>query len=448
MSSTTPLRHPDVRSPEVMARRAWILVALNFLLPGSGQVLAGDRRLGRLGLRATFLSWFLVLVLGVLAAVRPAWLVAVFSNPFALGAAVVIVAAYGVLWLVLTLDTLRLVRFVRLLPSVRGIVAAVAVAGLVLSVGGAGFAAVRAVAGFDVLGIFDGGQIAEPIDGRYNILLLGGDAGPDRMGLRPDSITVASVDAVTGAVTMIGVPRNLEDVPFPADSPLNEPFPGGYDCGEDCLVSYLYTYGQEHPELYPDAVGDGSSPGVEAMRDAVEGITGLTMQYYVLIDMQGFVQLIDALGGVDITVEERLPIGGDVRSDGTLVGVSAWVEAGPQHMDGNTALWYARSRHSTNDYDRMQRQRVLQEAILRQFDPANVLLRFQGVAAAGAQTVSTDIPQTMLGRFTDLALLAKDQPITRLELTPPLVETDAPDFGAIRALVAAAVTPATATPAP
>jgi anionic cell wall polymer biosynthesis LytR-Cps2A-Psr (LCP) family protein len=172
------------------------------------------------------------------------------------------------------------------------------------------------------------------------------------------------------------------------------------------------------------------------------------MQYYVLIDMQGFVPLIDALGGVDITVEERLPIGGDVRNDGTLVGVNAWVEAGPQHMDGNTALWYARSRHSTNDYDRMQRQRVLQEAILRQFDPANVLVRFQGVAAAGAQTVSTDIPQGMLGRFTDLALLAKDQPITELELTPPLVETDAPDFGAIRALVAAAVTPPTATPAP
>ena len=177
-------------------------------------------------------------------------------------------------------------------------------------------------------------------------------------------------------------------------------------------------------------------------------VTGLTMQYYVLIDMQGFVQLIDALGGVDITVEERLPIGGDVRSDGTLVGVNAWVEAGPQHMDGTTALWYARSRHSTNDYDRMGRQRVLQEAILRQFDPANVLLRFQGIAAAGAQTVRTDIPQPMLGRFTDLALLAKDQPITRLELTPPLVETDAPDFGAIRALVAAAVAPATPTPTP
>ena len=448
MSSTAPLRDPDVRSPHLMARRARWLVVLNLLIPGSAQVLAGDRRLGRFGLRATFFSWFVVVVLVVLALVRPAWLVGVFSNPIALGAAVLLLVFYAVLWVVLTLDTLRLVRFVRVLPRARGLVAAVAVVGLVLGVGGAGLAATRAVAGFDVLGIFAGGQVAEPIDGRYNILLLGGDAGPDRMGLRPDSISVASIDAATGAVTMIGVPRNLEFVPFAPDSPLSGPFPNGYDCGVECLVSYLYTYGEEHPELYPDAEAAGSNPGIEAMRDAVESVTGLTLQYYVLIDMQGFVDLIDALGGVDITVEQRLPIGGDVTSDGTLVGVQAWVEAGPQHMDGTTALWYARSRHSTNDYDRMARQRVLQEAILRQFDPANVLLRFQGIAAAGAQTVSTDIPQPMLGRFTDLALLAKDQPVTRLELTPPLVETDAPDFDAIRALVAAAVAPVSPTPTP
>ena len=85
-------------------------------------------------------------------------------------------------------------------------------------------------------------------------------------------------------------------------------------------MSYLYTYGQEHPELYPEAEAQGSQPGIEATRDAAEGILGLTLQYYVVIDMQGFAQLIDALGGVDIEVADvRIPIGGDNEQRGRRV---------------------------------------------------------------------------------------------------------------------------------
>jgi len=407
VSATTPLRHPDLRDPEVMSRRAWWLVVLGLLVPGSAQVLAGHRRLGRIGLAATLVSWVIAVVAIGFAVARPAWLVGLLAHPLALGALLLVVVFYGVLWLVLGLDTLRLVRLVRVPPRARAGVAVLALVGLVVGVGGAGFVAARAVAAFDIAGIFAGGRYEEPVDGRYNILLLGGDAGADRLGLRPDSITIASVDATTGATVLIGVPRNLEFVPFSDGSPLWQHFPSGYDCGVECLISYLYTYGEEHPELYPDAVAEGSSPGIEAMIDAVEGVVGLTLQYHVLIDMAGFEALIDALGGVDITVEERLPIGGELDRNGNLVGVGAWVEAGPQHMDGHTALWYARSRYSTNDYDRMRRQRILQEAILRQFEPANVLLRFQGIAAASAQTVSTDIPQSMLGRSPELAHLAR-----------------------------------------
>lgn len=443
-----PVRSPDTRNPRVMTRRAWWLVLLGLLIPGSSQVLAGSRRLGRFGLAATLVSWVLAMLAVVLVVWRPPWIVGVLTNTMFLALLVAIAVFYGVLWLVLGLDTLRLVRLVRVPSPTRAIVATVALLGLVVGVGGAGFAATRAVAAFDIAGIFDGVQIAEPVDGRYNILLLGGDAGADRMGLRPDSITVASIDAVTGATVLIGIPRNLEYVPFAEGSPLWGPFPNGYDCGLECLISYLYTYGEENPELYPDAAAEGSSPGIEAMSDAVEGVVGLTMQYHVLIDMAGFVGLIDALGGVNVTVEERLPIGGDVDSRGNLVGVNAWVEPGPQNMDGNTALWFARSRHSTNDYDRMRRQRVLQEAILKQFEPANVLVRFQGIAAASAQTVSTDIPQPMLGRFTELATLAREQPIGDVELAPPAIDTAAPDYELIRSLVRSAIAAASPTPTP
>jgi len=439
--STSPVRTPDTRSPRLMAHRAWWLVGLNLLIPGSAQVLAGNRRLGRFGLAATLVLWALVVVAVVLALVARGVLLALATNPIVLGVLIAIAVFYGTLWLVLTLDTLRLVRFVRVPPRARGFVAGLGVVSLVLSVGGAGFVAVNSLSAIGLLGIFAPGAAEPPIDGRYNILLLGGDAGPDRLGLRPDSITVASIEAATGKAVLFGLPRNMEDVPFAEDSPLWGPFPNGYDCGTECLISYLYTYGEEHPDLYPDAEAAGSSPGIEAMRDAAEGVTGLEIPYYVLIDMQGFAQLIDALGGVEIDVPARVPLG---INGGDVIG---YIEAGPQRMDGATALWYARSRYDTTDYDRMARQRQVQEAILRQMEPANVLLSFQAVAAAGQQVVSTDIPQAMLGYFVELGVKTKELPLDKIDFVPPLVEEESdPDFDLIRRTVQDAIVPYTPPP--
>ena len=446
MTSTSPIRHPDAQSPVIMGRRAWWLVGLGILIPGSPQLLAGSRRLGRFGVGSTFVLWALAIVaLGVYTVANGLFLM-IATNVVALTVIQIGLAFYAVLWVVLMLNTVRLVRLATLAPAVRVAVGVLATAALVVSVGAAGYGAVVAGSARTLLtDVFGGGSYAEPIDGRYTIMLLGGDAGADRIGLRPDSISVVSIDAQTGATTIIGIPRNLEnDVPLVAGSPLLEAFPNGYNCGNDCLISYLYTYGTEHPELYPDAVAAGSDPGVEAMRDAVEGVTGLTMQYYALIDMQGFSQLVDALGGVTIDVKTKVLIG---MNGADPIGS---IPAGVQQMDGATALWYARSRYNVTDYDRMSRQRDVQEAILAQFEPANVLTKFQAVAQAGAQVVKTDIPQGMLPRFVDLATKAKVLPVTRLELVPPIVETANPDIPAIQALIAEtlAQSSATATPAP
>jgi LCP family protein required for cell wall assembly len=439
----TPVRHPDVRSTRVMTKRARWLVVLNFLVPGSAQVLAGNRRLGRFGLGTTLVLWTLALLTLVSFVLARGFLLSLVTNSIVLAVVVALAGFYGVVWLVLTLDTLRLVRFVNVAPRARALVAALGIGSLVLAVGGSGFVAANSMAAIGLLGIFAPGPSQEPIDGRYNILLLGGDAGPDRLGLRPDSISVVSIEAATGAAVIFGIPRNMQRVPFVEGSPLWGPFPTGYDCGEECLVSYLYTYGMEHPDLYPDAEAGGSNPGVEAMRDAVEGITGLTIPNYVLIDMQGFAQLIDALGGVDIDVPARVPLG---INGGEVIG---YIEAGPQHMDGATALWYARSRYETTDYERMGRQRQVQEAILRQMEPANVLLSFQAVAAAGQQVVSTDIPQSMLSYFVELGAKTRELPLTKIDFVPPLIEEEAqPDFALIRQTVDAALVPYTPTPTP
>jgi LCP family protein required for cell wall assembly len=440
---TSPVRTPDLRSPEVMTRRAWWLVALNLLIPGSAQVLAGSRRLGRFGLASTLVFWALIVIAGALYLFARGVLLAALTNSFVLGALVVVALFYGVLWVILTLDTLRLVKLVRVAPTARAFVAGLSIVALTLVSGTAAYAAVTASAGIGLLGsVFSGGQIEPAVDGRYNILLLGGDAGPDRQGLRPDSVSVASVDAETGQVVLFGIPRNLEQVPFVEGSPLWGPFPDGYDCGSECLIDYLYTEAEvNHTDLYPDAEQNGSRPGVEAMRDAVQAVLGLEIQYYVLIDMQGFSQLIDALGGVDIEVAERVPLGSNQYDDGSPAPAIGYIEAGPQRMSGETALWYARSRYGTTDYERMARQRQVQQAIIAQANPANVLANFVAIAKAGAQVVSTDIPEGMLSHFVELGGKARELPVVSVDFVPPEVNVVDPDYDAIRERVQQAVAP-------
>jgi len=427
-----------------MTKRAWWLITLNVLIPGSAQLLAGNRRLGRFGLAATFVLWGTVLILTVLYFAAPAVLFTVVSTGISLWMIAAALVFYAALWLTLTVDTLRLIRLIRAAPSARAWVAGAATAALVLTSGGAAYGAFLAsTAGSFVSDVFVVAAPEPPIDGRYNIMLLGGDAGPDREGLRPDSITVASIDAETGAATLIGLPRNLEYVPFVESSPLAAVYPNGYGtdgCEVDvCLINSIYAEVELYsPELYPDAKAAGSEPGIEAMRDAVEGVTGLTIQYYALIDMFGFSNLIDALGGVTLNVPVAVPI----HADETFTTVAEWIEPGVQLMDGYHALWYARSRHDTTDYDRMQRQRQLQQAILEQFTPANVLSKFQEIARAGSQVVKTDIPQATLGYFVELASKTRQLPITDVELVPDNgIAPEDPDYAYARELVAAATAP-------
>lgn len=443
-TATTPIRTPDLRSTPTMTKRAWWLVGLNLLIPGSAQILAGNRRLGRFAVGTTFLLWGL----GIIGLIT--WLLAhtvilgIVTSPVGLTVIQVVLAAYAVLWIVLTLDTLRLTRLIATTPVMRPAIAALALLALVATAGGASYGSVSAASARNaVSAIFAGSDMAAPVNGRYNILLLGGDAGPDRTGLRPDSTSVASIDAVTGATTIIGIPRNMEQIQFAKGSPLYGPFPNGYDCGDKCLIDYIYTYADEHRSLYPNAGPKGSLAGVAAMKDAVEGVTGLKIQYFALIDMQGFADLVDALGGVTVDVPAKLPYG-----PVTATKPYGTFPAGSQHLNGALALWYGRSRYMGSDYERMARQRQVQEAILKQFQPAIVVTKFQDIAKAGAQVVKTDIPSAALPGFVDLAEKARKLPVTQLELVPPVFNQVHPDYAKLHAAVKAATSPTTATPAP
>jgi LCP family protein required for cell wall assembly len=431
-----------------MGRRAWWLVAVNFLIPGSAQVLAGNRRLGRIGLGATLVMWVLAVVAVLLWVLWRGAFLAVVTNWFTLLVLQGLMLAFAVLWLVLTLDTLRLVRLVRLRPATRLATALVTIVLMVVASGGAVYAAGRVGIARGAIGdVFtQTGPAVAPVDGYYNILLLGADSGEGRDSMRYDSISVVSVNADTGAVTIFGIPRDMPGVPF-AEGPMQELYPDGHSghsdssCGWGSGINQLRTEVEvcrDGDVLYPDAVAAGSEPGIEATKDAAEGVLGIEIPYYVFIDMDGFAALIDALGGVDLTVDERLPEGWGPAYEGQPAEDWAigWIETGPQHMNGDTAQWYARSRYTTSDWDRMERQRQLQEAILEQFNPANVLTRFQEVAAAGTHLVQTDIPQSMLGYFVDLGIKSKEQPVTSFDLIPQNgIDDQEPDFAYIQELV-------------
>jgi LCP family protein required for cell wall assembly len=459
-----PLRYPDTGSAPLMDKRARWLVVLGFVLPGSAQLLAGSRKLGRFGLGATItlLAIGLLALAGLLLA--RGFTLSVLTHSVVLLVLQVLILAYAVLWLVLGLDTLRLTRLVSISPNWRVPVAVLSILLTVLPVGAAAWAATTVGAARGAIGDIFANKAPSvlPVDGRYNILLLGVDPGADREGMRPDSISLVSVDAETGQSIIVGLPRELTEMPFPETSPMYEVHPNGFCMGPNAFGDYggclttgylnaIYSevevvndpqYGYLYEGMYADAVSRGSSPGIEAMKDAVTGATGLTVQFYVLIDMDGFASLIDALGGVTIDVQQPIPIGGyEDPETGEWVPGDAYIEPGVQTMNGELALLFARVRHGlpNGDYDRMEHQRQLQAAILAQMSPTNVLLRFQEIAGTGAAIVRTDIPESMLGSFVDLAAKAKEFAPLVVQLTPPEIDPEYPDYALIHRMVADAV---------
>lgn len=467
---TRPLRRPDSSDPGLMTRRGWWLILLNVLVPGSAQVLAGNRRLGRLGLGATLSAWLLVLIAAGLALfARPVllWLTigAGWFSAVVLTLVQALLIGFVVLWIVLTFDALRLVRLVKIPGPSKFAIPVVALVLLGLVGGAAGYAStVVGSARSTISSIFgQSGPSLPPSDGYYNILLLGADSGDGRDSMRFDSISVVSVNADTGAVTITGIPRELPHAPFSDGSPMQELYPDGFQgqssstCGWNGWMNHVRNAAEicrddQGESLYPEAAGHGSAPGIEATKDAAEGVLGIEIPYFVFVDMHGFAELVDALGGVDITVTERLPKGGPPEGwTGTDVNEWAigWIEPGRQTMDGDTAQWYARSRYTTSDWDRMKRQRELQEAILAQFTPQTVLTRFNEVAAAGNALIDTDLPQDKLPEFFDLMLKAKKLPVTTVELTPDNgVDEHEPDYAFIHDMMQQKLHPPTETPTP
>ena len=299
---------------------------------------------------------------------------------------------------------------------------------------------------------------------RLNILLLGADstgtrikdAGNSVYTPRTDTIMVASIDTTTGDTTLIQIPRNLEHTPFPEGSKLAQLFPRGFrGTGDEAewYVNALWekTVAGDHPEMI-EALGTPTPtyPGAEALKQGIEGITGLHMHYFVLLNINGLEQLINAMGGVRVNINQKLPIGGN---ETTGEKPSAWLQPGPdQLLDGYHAMWYARGRYHVKgaDFDRMARQSCLVNAVIKQADPLTMLTRYEGIAQASSDMIMTDIPRNVLSPVTQLAVKVKDASVSRLAFVNGengFVSAN-PDFTLTRTRVHDAITPPTNTTEP
>lgn len=421
----------DELTPRLRFRRALRLCAMSAVAPGSAQLAVGNRWVGRIALTLYVL---LLVGLGYLVWTYRgdrAGIIGLVTDPDVLQVFRIGVGVLAVAWVALFVDAWRLARPLRLTPVRAGVVLLINTALAVGVLGSAVYASRVSTASRDaVKEVFSAETTSPPLSGRYNILLIGSDSGRDRTGIRPDSMTVASIDATSGRTVLISLPRNLQNVPFRESSPMHQLYPFGYNCGSECLLNAVHTAAENRSDLYPGA----EDPGLEATIDAVEGVTDLTINYYVMVNLKGFRSLVDAVGGVEMDVKTQLAMFG--KDDAYK---QEYIEPGRQVLDGNEALWYARSRVQSDDYTRMGRQKCLMVSMLDQMSPQKVLLNATDIAKSGAELLSTNMPSEELGEFADLALKARGTKIRSVSLVPPVVSTVTPDFALIQDMIKEAI---------
>ena len=286
---------------------------------------------------------------------------------------------------------------------------------------------------------------ADPWGGRdrVNVLLLGGDGAIHRPGVRTDSVILASISTKTGRTVLFSLPRNLRDAPFKPGSKLAALYPNGFTDGSQQPNAnyFLNAVYRDVPLMHPGVLGRSDNEGADAVKLAVSGALGIRVDYYVLVNLAGFQQLVDAIGGITVNINEPVPIGGNTDAH---IPPDSYLQPGPnQKLNGFKALWYTRGRYGSTDYKRMERQRCAINAIVAEASPVQLLKRYTRLAQASKDIVRTDIPQQLLSAFVDLAEKVKGQRIKSVSFERSNdFDPNAPDFDYVHTAVQAALFPA------
>ncbi len=249
---------------------------------------------------------------------------------------------------------------------------------------------------------FDITTIDAQDDGWLNVLLIGLDtrcAGGVVTGANTDTMIVVSANASTGDVYMFSFPRDTAQFPL---------YVGGTMPGYWKLNSFAgFT------KLYPDTF---PNPGQPALAYEIGYLLGIPIDYYASINICGFPQLVDQLGGVDVCSSKTIDDPGYPWGNGQL---GFHLDPGPYHFDGATALAYARSRHGSSDFARAKRQQQLLTAIRQAIlQPAN-LARLPDIVSSMGDIVHTNFPLDQIDQLLALANQVQASPTAQYVLEFP-----------------------------
>jgi LCP family protein required for cell wall assembly len=283
--------------------------------------------------------------------------------------------------------------------------------------------------------IFDGKELASTVpaaasapgpNDRVNVLVIGVDAVPGRTATLTDTMMVLSFDPVGKTASVVSLPRDLIDMPL-GDGNTFGP-----------KLNSLMSYADTHRKTFPKG-------GLRTLQDAIGALLGIPIHYYARMEFSGFISMVDAVGGVDVTVARAID---DPGYDGFGEGKRGWsITAGIHHLDGANALAYARSRKSAgeSDFTRAGRQQQILVALKDAATKGGSLFwSLPALLDAVGDSVRTDLP---VERLPQLAAAVDEMGaggITRAVIRHPLVRSVdtrygsslQPDLAAIREVAA------------
>jgi LCP family protein required for cell wall assembly len=253
---------------------------------------------------------------------------------------------------------------------------------------------------------------------RLNILLLGVDQRPHEATFNTDTMIVVSIDPASGQVAMLSLPRDSVDVPVP-------PGPAQQVWGQTYggKINSWFQANRNRADLWP---GNNNTRGYNALKAILGNLYGIDIRYYVQVNFEGFIKVIDTLGGVTINVQK--PVVDDFYPGDSGQLLRVYIPTGVQHMNGTQALIYARSRHGKNgigsdDYDRGARQQRVLVSLVAQTNVAALLPHLDQLITAAKGAVHTDIPTSALPKLLGLADKVDIKNIRSYVFAPPLYGT-------------------------
>ena len=242
-----------------------------------------------------------------------------------------------------------------------------------------------------------------PWDGkeRLNILLIGSDEQGG--GHNTDTLITVSIDPVTKQAAMFSLPRDTQFVPLPAGNARSfwgRTYPN--------KINSFFVNNRKRSDLWP---GNDRTRGYNGLKATLGELYDLDIKYFVEVNFNGFKKVVDSVGGVTINVQ--VPVVDDAFPGSTGRAQRLYIPSGIQHMDGDQALRYARSRNTSDDFDRGARQQRVLLSLREQADPQILLPRLPELVEALKSAVRTDIP---LDQLDELLGLASEVDTTNIQL--------------------------------